>query len=476
VGKIDRTGAAQEKTHALMSTRRSIHIPFLSRSNFHYEFRQIMLWSLLAGIVEGQFASVVVSKTFNGHASLIAIASATPIAANLFSLLWGMLCVGRPKIRLLMLISGGAALCAGTVWTIPTSHGGAIWFVAQIAAAQVFLAGVVTVRSAVWRSNYPVEARGQITARLQAVRIVIMVATALTAARLCDWNPESFRLVYPAGAMAGGASLWFLNHMRIRGERRTLSALNGSSGKGDFKPRLLEPFSLTALLSPKNALRKMSHVLRTDHRFRQYCIAQMLIGVANHMGTAIMVTIVTRELALGDAYGFWISLVILEALPRLIMLGSLGRWGALFDRIGVLRMRSVNVVCWTASIWFSMLADIATPDDGSSSGWLLLLAMFFLALRAIATGLGQGGGALAWFLGHLHFSQDEDAEVYMGIHVSLTGIRGLVAPLGGMLLWQLIGWPVWLIGLSLSLLAMMLFRRMAVTEPLATIEKSRLDV
>ena len=52
----------------------------------------------------------------------------------------------------------------------------------------------------------------------------------------------------------------------------------------------------------------------------------------------------------------------------------------------------------------------------------------------------------------------------MGIHVSLTGIRGLVAPLAGMWLWQIVGWYVWLIALVFAFTSLALFRNLAKKE------------
>ena len=178
-------------------------LPFLSRRNYFYEFQHLLPWSVLAGLVEGQFAGVVVSKTFEGSELLIAIASATPVAAMLSSLVWGMLCIGRPKIRLAFLFSSGTALCAGTVCAIPTSPFGAIWFIAQMAAAQVLLAGMITVRTAFWKSNFPRAVRGQVAARLQTVRFIVAVSTVLGAAAICDRDPTSYRFIYPGAAVVG---------------------------------------------------------------------------------------------------------------------------------------------------------------------------------------------------------------------------------------------------------------------------------
>ena len=43
---------------------------------------------------------------------------------------------------------------------------------------------------------------------------------------------------------------------------------------------------------------------------------------------------------------------------------------------------------------------------------------------------------LGWNLGHLDFASPARAAQYMGTHVTLTGMRGLIAPLLGVWLYQ----------------------------------------
>jgi hypothetical protein len=46
-------------------------------------------------------------------------------------------------------------------------------------------------------------------------------------------------------------------------------------------------------------------------------------------------------------------------------------------------------------------------------------------------GIAIGGGMLGWNLGHNDFAPEERVGDYLGLHVSLTGLRGLIAPLIG---------------------------------------------
>lgn len=49
----------------------------------------------------------------------------------------------------------------------------------------------------------------------------------------------------------------------------------------------------------------------------------------------------------------------------------------------------------------------------------------------------------------------------MGIHVSLIGVRALIAPLCGIWLYGLMGWPVWLIAIGFSVGSILMYESMA---------------
>jgi len=436
-------------------------LPFLTRRNYLYEFRHLICWGVLAGLIEGQFASVIVSRTFHGSPLLIAIASASPFAAYVFSLAWGMLCVGRCKIGLSVRFGVGMALFAAMTAVVPATPSAAGWFVAQMAVAQVLLAGVITVRSAVWRSNYPVEVRGQITARLQALRSVVGIVTVQTAAALCDKHPAAFRFVFPVAAAFGVIGVVLLRQVRILGERSELRRVRAAREIRGLRSSALVRYRLRDLVSPVNAFGQLFRILSSDRRFSKYCLAQTLQGAANLMTIPVAVAVVTRDLEPSGERAFWISTGLIVALPILGLLGSISRWGRLFDGVGVLRFRVVNVIGWAASILFGMIATLVAGDAPRIGPSYLPIAVVLFALRGLLHGVSQGGGALAWNLGHLHFAKADEAEVYMGIHVFLAGVRGLIAPLAGMWLWTTIGWPVWLIALGLALSGLAVYAAMA---------------
>jgi hypothetical protein len=74
-------------------------------------------------------------------------------------------------------------------------------------------------------------------------------------------------------------------------------------------------------------------------------------------------------------------------------------------------------------------------------------------------GVAGAGGAIAWNLGHLDYAPAHRTTEYMGVHVTLNGLRGLLAPLAAVRIytWIDLRWPgqgYWVFGVSVALCVM----------------------
>lgn len=415
-------------------------LPFMSRRNYVCEARHLLLWGVVAGMAEGSVTGVVVSKTFGGSELLIGFAAASPMCAKLVSLLWGMVCVGRRKLPVISLLALATVVCLLSVAATPDKGWGGALFVTQLAMTQIFLSGVVTVRTALWKHNYPKEYRGRITSRLQVIRLIPSIATMFCAAAVFDRDPSTYCYIYPLVALCGAAGIILLQRMQVRGEKAQMRRLEDEANNG-LSEGLAEPFSLAAILWPGNVLGEMKRVLWEDKRFARYCGALMLIGMGNLMVVPVMVIIVTQALDMT----YMASLALLEIVPRGVMMLALYRWAPYFDRVGVVRFRVANGACWLTCLVLGTLGAAAVVHSDRLGPSSAAIAVALFALCHVFKGLGFGSGALAWNLGHLHFARPHEAEVYMGIHVTLTGLRGLIMPLLGIWLWSRTGILVWVL-------------------------------
>jgi hypothetical protein len=162
-------------------------------------------------------------------------------------------------------------------------------------------------------------------------------------------------------------------------------------------------------------------VLREDPIYSRYQACQFLIGVSNMMIEAPLIYLVSHQLE--ASYTTSISLTL--AIPLGFSLLTLPLWAAYLDRVHISEFRARHSWIWVvaqAVTWY-----------GAIQGSLL-----WIGLGRLLLGMGRGGGALAWQLGHNDFAKPENVGLYMGVHVTLTGVRGAFAPFLGMLLY--VGW------------------------------------
>ncbi|HVP12440.1 MAG TPA: MFS transporter [Phycisphaerae bacterium] len=430
----------------------------MARRNFAIEIRHLFLWGLFAGLVEGTVSAVVVSKTFGGTDLLITIVQATPAFANLSSLLWGAMLVGRRKLPVFMALAAAAVAVAFSVAFTPNSGFGGWIFALQICLSRVFMSGVVTAQAGLWRANYPKTHRGRITASLQIVRTIMSLPVILGCGLLFDRDESAYRWFYPAIACIGAVGLLVFRLIHVRGEAKALAARAAGGTDSTADADLIAPFTLSALVSPWQVFGRMREALRQDPRFARYCTAQMCIGTANLMIMPVNTIILTKVLNLT----YTASNGLLDIIPRIAMILTLPLWARLFDRVGVLRFRVVNSGCWCGSLLFCGLgAYLAAAHERSPAAGLLGAAITAYIVGRVVDGLAQSGGAIAWYIGHLHFAEDEKAELYMGIHVSLTGLRGLLAPFVGTLLYAFSGWSAFAVAFVISAVGMGIFAKLA---------------
>ena len=440
---------------------RSDDLPRMTRPNFVRERGYFALWMAVVGAVEGNLAAIVAKKTFDASDLLTSIVWAAPIVMMSLNVFWGLLIRGRRRLPLLVLLTACASVLIGSVaFASPGWHPWGGWvFALQIAAVHVFVTGLLTLQASIWQVNYPESHRGRIVGRLQTVRFLVVPVSGAAIATLFDWDPDHYRFVYPGAALVGMLSLIPLRRFRVRGERRTVPpARRRCHKRADSPAHPVRARTDSGRDGFWTGLKEAAAIMREDPRFRRYMIAQFTLGAANFFTDPVLVTVLTGQLM----FGYLTSNVIMQVIPGVAVWLSIRFWAKYFDRVGVLRFRVVNSVAWIGAyvcVAISMLVIGVTGRE------LLWLAIPILVIGRAIKGAAHGGGTIAWSIGHLHFARERQVDLYMSIHVALTGLRALVMPLLGSLANHLVGNASFVVAVAISLAAVLLFRRLAREDP-----------
>jgi hypothetical protein len=373
--------------------------------------REVGPWALLGltlGLVEGATAAVLVKRDFVGVVSpvmlnlSVALVSGAPAMSNVISFIWANVAYGRERVRLMAQLQAAFALAVGLVSLAPRGVGGLALTVVAVLIARSVWSGVLTVRAAMWTANYPRNVLARITGRIV---VVSYLAVAVSAA-LVGWALEKSgvdpRWVYGGGAIAGLIAAWLYRETRVRRQFRLLAEETASGAGGQV-------FSLHML----------RQILAEDPSFREYMFWMGLFGAGNLVLIAQLVVIFADQLHLSSG----VQIGLLSVVPMVALPLFTPWWARLFDGSHVVAYRARQG--W-ALVIATMIMCLAT-----FTGWLPVLWF-----GAIVLGSANAGANLGWNLGHNDFASIGRAQHYMGVHVTLTGVRGAIAPPLGILFYE----------------------------------------
>ena len=380
-------------------------------SRTHYK-RELLAWAFLPmmmGAIEGGVVGVLTKRLFTGEVDetmldwAVAALAAAQGFANISSFIWAGVSHGKNKIRFLTMLKIAVVVMIAAVAFVPRTPIGLLLLLVCVVGTRICWAGVVTLRSTVWQANYPRANRADVAGRIATVQAIILASVGLGIGEMMDQNEEAFRWIYPVAASFGIIGAWIYSKMQVTGHTKILADER-------LQPELatMYPWKTIALLNE-------------DRAFSKYMTCQFIFGLGNLMLTAPLVVVLANQFSF-DYLG---EILIVSTIPIILMPMSIPLWSKLLNRMHVIQFRAVHSwvfvissICFGVSIFF-----------GNTLG---------LWIAAAIRGVGFGGGVLAWNLGHQDFAPVEQSSRYMGLHVTLTGIRGLLAPALGMGLYTML--------------------------------------
>lgn len=386
-------------------------MPRMSRRAYVWELRSALASPVSLACIEVGVIGVIASKAFAANDLLITTITATPAIANACTALWTHVLTGRDRVRAVVLFQLGIAAVLVAMAMLPQGGSWAWPLVGLMLLARFAMTGIYAARTDIWRSNFPKRERAKVTSRITVTISGVISSTAIMIGIVLDQSEQwsmgvggAFRILFVACACVSLIGAWSFSNIRWR--RGPLTMREEREPASDHDRRVASPLG-------------MLHVLRTDRDFRRYMTAQFVIGVPNLAAMAPFILGIDDHLDLGYASSFILTTVLTLALPII----SMPVWARLLDRMHVIQFRVYHS-------WFFVAAN-ALMGVG-----ILTESFTVLVIARSILGIAFGGGILAWNLGHHDFAPKRLARVYMGVHVTLTGIRGVFAPFLGTLLYS----------------------------------------
>jgi hypothetical protein len=325
---------------------------------------------------------------------VVGFVSSAPAWSNLASLAYARRAQGRRKVAFLQPLLVALAMCVAALALVPRGGTGLVAFLLVYGAARLLWAGVDTVRSVIWSVNYPRHLRARITGRIMINGALALAVVGLLVGWLLGQGGPWYRFALVAAACAGLAGARAIGSFRVRREESLLEAERARLEQG-------ARFDLAGI----------RELLARDAGFRHYMYAMSVFGAGVLTLPPLMV------ICLGDVLGLspFVQVAVTTSLPILVIPLAIQPWARFLDRNHVVVYRSLHGLVGTCAALLLVSA-------------ILLKVPALLWPGAVLLGTSLAAGSLGWSLGHNDFAPRGEETRYMALHVTLTGIRGLLAP------------------------------------------------
>ncbi len=367
--------------------------------------------AFVAALMEGGVLGVIIKNGFQNEVSdwllnvAVAIATGAPFFSNLTSFYWVRVSLGRSKAKLVSNLAVLFCIATFAMSFVSFSSVGLLVFLSLIILARILWSGILTIRSNIWRANYPRHIRGKVTAKLATLSALLMSISGISVGWILDWQFDYFRWIFVGFSGVSVIGAFRYRSLAVRHQQKEISREKES----DSNRSLSDVFSL----------------LRNNKAFGKYMLAMFTLGSGNLMFMAPLIVFLNEHTGMGQLQ----QILITTAIPLALIPFAVGWWAKLLDGNHIFHFRSIHSWGFVVALVIFLSAQILAINE-----------LFFVG--AFVYGIAISGGVIGWNLGHNDFvgkgdsGKNENPMDYMAIHVTLTGIRGLIMPLVGISLYQ----------------------------------------
>ena len=290
---------------------------------------------------------------------------------------------------------------------------------------------VYPIINSILKNNYTNSHFGALYSYAAMTNKIVMMLTTFVFGWILDIDPFSFVYVYPAIGILGIISLFLLSF----------------AVKVDYLQTGKKILSITESL--RKSFRDMKTIIKSNKPYRDFELGFMLYGFSFMLTIAVITLFLVEKLNLN-----YTSIAFYKNSYNLIAILLLPFFGKLIDRIDPRKFAAFTFLTLLMHLFFMGLTEYYPYyfDIGAYRFYYLVVISF------VWNGLFAATMSLLWNIGSAYFCKDGDAGTYQSVHLSMVGIRAMIAPLFGIWLYQYIGFSgVFALGvllLTLSIIVM----------------------
>jgi len=254
---------------------------------------------------------------------------------------------------------------------------------------------------------------------------IVMMVTTFVYGWLLDMDNFIFVYIFPIAAVLGVLSVFLLSMI-------------------PYQPADVEVKNNGLWNSVRDSALGMVKILKTNRSFFDFQVGFMLYGMG-FMGS-VTVIVLFFESGLGLNYS---SIAFYKNGYNLLAIILLPFFGKLMGKIDPRRFTAMSFFAMLLYILFLTLTEYFPAYTEFWDIRLHYMLIFYILFH----GVFAATMALTWFIGSAYFCSPEEAGNYQSVHLVLTALRSLFAPLMGVALYEAFGFTV-TFSIAMSFLAL----------------------
>lgn len=271
---------------------------------------------------------------------------------------------------------------------------------------------LIPAQNSIYQKNIHQSRRAKIYGYTISLGMLVSVSVTFFAGRLLDIHEQSFRWILVATGFAGFISSAILSLIRIQ---EPLTGGECVKEKQDWRKILLDP------------IHRSLHLLKENKAFAAFERSFSIYGMGFIMMQPIIPIYMVDKLNLSYTNNF-LAKGVLSQIGLLLLSPMIGK---LHDRMHPFRFISAS---FALLMVFPILFVFSSLWAGEP---VVAVVIVFIAYTIF--GVAMAGINVAWNMSSIFFAGKDDASMYQSVHVTMTGIRGMIAPILGFALLKLVG-------------------------------------
>ena len=261
------------------------------------------------------------------------------------------------------------------------------------------------------KNAYSKDNFGKLYSISTSIRQVLQMLVIFLFGWLLDIDNYAFTYIMPALGVLGFISIIMLTHI-------------------DYIQKTIPNITGGIISSSIDSVKKLFKILKTNKAYFDYEVGFMFYGFAFMSTKAVIILFYYEVLILNySSVAFYQNIYNIVAILIIPFFGRL---------IGKMDPRKFTIYAFLAMAGYILFIAISEFDPLLYEIWNLKIYAS-LIISTIFYGLFISTMTLSWNIGSSYFGSNEEAGDYQSVHLFLTGIRGVFAPVIGIVLYELFG-------------------------------------